>query len=328
MRRWLALVLISSAFGSGRAVALDANPIDPELPLEIHATAYCLDAPDRTTGTDRALCASVTSDENPETLSVVQGNSDAVGDLRTATLHARGAGRAYWFGADQLRAGALATTTVYDTIIVGGSYTGPLEVQYTAAGSFVTTDANPNVMGSEANGLLMGMDDQRFLVGSTGVRVYQYNSGEVYLYSQDETGSASLTTNAAPSGEFDPADVRFTLSVVFPVTTEEREFAFLARFNAGGALGFTASEDVLKESIVDGTAQLAVILPEGVPWTSGSGVLLAPAPGASASALTALGALLALRRAGSARTPSPRSTRRACAARRARSRVPCPARGT
>jgi len=90
--------------------------------------------------------------------------------------------------------------------------------------------------------------------------------------------------------------VGFTLSVFFPVDPTHPTFSFLARHSAGTALGFTEPANVVKEAEAEGTAQLAVIVPEEVPWTSASGVLLAPEPGAGACAGAAALTALAWRR--------------------------------
>jgi hypothetical protein len=317
---------ISLWISPGGAAALGQNPIDPDLPLTTHAQVFCLGNADPISGEERATCFGARIDENPETLSAVVGTSEATADLRTGTLRPRGVAQALWFGEDQLRAGSLGSATFYDTITVGGGFTGTVEIRLTSAGSFTTTDANPNVMGSEIGSLLMGLDEPGFVVGSTGVLVDQYNDGTVEVGSTDAQGSAAFETNADGLGRFDPSDVRITLSVFFTVDPAHPTFTFFARYSAGAALGFTEPVDVVKEAEGEGTAELAVLLPAGVPWSSASGVLLAPEPGAGAVAAAALASLVATR-AGSARTPSARSTRRACAARRARSRGPCPARG-
>jgi hypothetical protein len=307
MRSGLVLLLFLplglAPFGAG---AIDLNPIDPELPLTTHAQVFCLGNEDPIAGDDHATCMGVRIDESPETLSSVIGTSEATADLRTGTLRPQGVAHAYWFGEDQLRAGALGSATFYDTITIGGGFTGSVEIRVRSESSFATTDANPNVMGGEVAGLLLGLDGSGSFVGSTGVIVDQYNDGTVEITATDAQGSGAFETNADPLDRFDPADVRFTLSVSFPVDPAHPTFSFLARHSAGTALGFTEPADVIKEARAEGTAQLEVVLPEHVPWSSASGVLLAPEPDAGAlgaAALTVL-ALGAVRRSASA-GPSP-----------------------
>lgn len=293
-----AAVAISFAawIGADRAAALDQNPIDPDLPLTSHALVFCAGNADPTPGEERATCAGAQIDENPGTLSGVVGTSEATADLRSGTLSPHSVAQALWFGEDQLHAGAFGSATFYDTITVGGSFTGTVEIRLTAVASFATSDANPNVMGGEIGGLLLGVDGLGLLVGSTGVLVDQYNDGSVELGSTDAQGSSAFETNADGLGRFDPADVRFTLSVSFAVDPAHPTFTFLARHSAGTALGFTEPANVVKEALAQGTAQLAVLLPEDVPWSSASGVLLAPEPGAGATAIAALAVLGGLRR--------------------------------
>ena len=110
----------------------------------------------------------------------------------------------------------------------------------------------------------------------------------------DSTGS--VTTNANPTTHlFDPADTQFVVSIAFTATPNTRTFSFLANVGVMAGLGFTDPSPSVKESIVDfgNTAQLAVILPEGLSFTSSSGVFLTPVPEPAAVWLIAV-ALLAL----------------------------------
>lgn len=281
---------------AGGAAALEQNPIDPELPLTMHAQVFCLGNEDPMSGEGQASCAGARIDENPETLSAVVGISEARADLRTGTLAPSGVARALWFDEDQLRAGSLGSATFYDTITVGGGYTGTVEVRLTTVGAFATTDANPNVMGSEIAGLLMGLDEAGSFLASTGVIVDQYNDGTVAIGATDVQGGASFATNADGQDRFDPADVRFTLSVFVTVDPSDSTFSFFARYSAGAALGFTQPANMVKEASASGTAQLEVIVPDDVPWSSASGVLLAPEPGAGAASAGAALAALGWRR--------------------------------
>ncbi len=286
----IALAAWTACIYSGAASAIPTNPIDPSLPLDVYTRVRCIQNIGSPPLVALSHCFGARVVENPVTLTNVVGNGEARADLPTGTLRSHSVGRAIWFGADQIRAGGSAEANFYDTITFLGSYVGPVEIRMTFAGDFFTTDANPNVQGSEVRGFLMVLrDDNGFFVAANGLTIAQDNSGEVYM--PDSTHLDQ--TNANPvTGLFDPADVQFYVSVVFPVTAADRTFAFRADLETTATLGFTNPVDVVKEASVnfgDG-GQLEVIAPAGVGWTSGSGLLL-PEPGASVSLLTGLSGL-------------------------------------
>lgn len=286
----IVLVAWTACIYAGAASAIPTNPIDPSLPLDVHTQVRCIQDIGSPPLVVPSHCFGARVVENPVTLSSVIGSGEASADLPTGTLLSHSVGRALWFGADQIRAGGNAEASFYDTITFGGSYVGPVELRMTFSGDFFTTDANPNVQGSAVRGFMMVLrDDNGYFVAVDGLTITQANSGEVYM--PDSTKQAQ--TNANPvTGLFDPADVQFYLSVVFPVTTTDRSFAFVAELETTAVLGFTSAVDFVKEASVDfgDGGQLEVIAPAGVTWTSGSGLLL-PEPDAGASLLAGLAGL-------------------------------------
>jgi len=280
MRRdWIASLSLVWLCG-GAAHALPFNPIDPSLPLNQYTQTTCISAgPGLPPVVSTGSCFGSRLVENPATLASVVGTGEAHADLATGTLRPHSIGRAYWFGVDQTRASGNAEAALYDTITFGGSYTGPVEIRLTIDGSFATTDTNPNVQGSEVRGLVRVISDAGTFLGADGIIVTQGNDGGVFL----DLGNIAQT-NANASGDFDAADVQFYVSVTVPITSTQRTIAFLVELETSAGLGFTSSVDQVKESNVDfgNTGRIAVIVPAGVTWTSGSGLLLVPEPGALA----------------------------------------------
>jgi len=285
----IAILSLAVLVSAAAAQAIPVNPIDPSLPLNTYTQVKCFSVPNP--GGTYSTCADGRIVENPATLTSVAANGIAQSDLATGTLRAQAIGRAYWFGADQLRIGASAEAQLYDTITFGGSYVGPVEIRLTVEGSFSTTDANPNTQSSEVRNLLRVMHDSGSFIGADGLFIVQGNNGGVFL---DSPGKESQTNVDPVTGLFDPANVQFYASVVFNVTPTSRTFAFLAELETTAGLGFTSPVDLVKESNVNfgNTAQLAVIAPAGVTWTSGSGLLLTPEPSSLALLGAGLGGLV------------------------------------
>ena len=274
------------------ALALTSNPIDPSLPLDQHVTVVCVNDSTATTGQFQAHCFGVNQKENPVTLSHVVGTGDGTADLRDGTLRSRSTAQAFWFDQDQLRAGGFADLHAYDTITIEGGFTGTVELRMAIHGSFTSTDANPNVMGSDMVASLLGIDGSGLFLANAGATAFQFNDGQVGLQNQGTNGPATLVTNATgPNQLFDPGDVQMVLSLFVAVTPNAPTFSFVARLLTESALGFTAPVNQAKDATTDfgNTAQLSVIVPAGVTWHSDSGVFLVPEP--SALALLALAAL-------------------------------------
>jgi len=276
------------------AFALTTNPIDPDLPLDQQAWTLCTGASDASTGSVQAHCQGANPVENPETLSSVVGTTNADADLRSGALLSRSTAQAFWSGDDQIRAGAFSQAVLYDTITIESGFTGTVELRMAVAGGFFTTDANPNVMQSDMNAQILALDGAGFFVANAGVQVLQFNSGEVGLWTEGTNGPATITTNVSgPQDLFDPADVQVVLSLFVPVTPGSPTFSLKAQLSTSAALGYTAPVNQVKEATTDfgNTAQLAVIVPEGVTWHSASGAFLVSEPSAPALLATALLAL-------------------------------------
>jgi MYXO-CTERM domain-containing protein len=140
-------------------------------------------------------------------------------------------------------------------------------------------------------------------LGTASLSVDQLNNypnGFVITLSHSSTSAGgSYTTNVDPiTTNFpDPADIHLVLTTSLSVTPSTPTFNLAARittltaFNHANDLG-----DQLLYSAVDfgNSAHLSLMIPDGVPWTSASGVFLqsAPEPGAAAQAAAALAALL------------------------------------
>jgi hypothetical protein len=95
--------------------------------------------------------------------------------------------------------------------------------------------------------------------------------------------------------------VQIVSSVSFLATQPSATFSFLARLVIESALGFTDISPDVKNGVVDfgNSAQLELILPAGVTFSSASGQFLqnVPEPAVTPLALLGLAALFARRRA-------------------------------
>lgn len=295
-RRFLIAPFLAGCFLIGSAAsALTLNPMSGSLPLSDHAGAYCPTMTDFVGGGDFASCALSRSAEDPVTLTYVLGSGEATSDLRQGTLRSRSTGQGYLFNQTRLSADGFSTAGLYDTITFVGS--GIVELRMTVQGSMVMTDPTGYAV-NRATGNLNTLTDSGDVISQLWVRVDQEGQNGVPLLYPDPaavTGLGVITTNANSSGVFDPNDVRFELSTFVEVSPSSPTFSFFARL--GTNAGFRPSRDFdhLFQSDVDfgNTAQLELIVPQGVSWTSASGVFLAPVPAPATLALlaTALGAL-------------------------------------
>lgn len=272
------------AFGvlAAPAFALTINPIDPSLPLDQQAWALCGISGVPNVGGTGTTCETLDSVVNPATLNHVVGTSAGTADLHSGTLRSRSTAQALSFGSDLIRSGGYSSVKLYDTITMEGGFTGTVELRMLVDGSFFTTDAvNPNVMGSEMSAKLLGLSGTGGLVANTLVDVTQYNDGEVGIQNQGVVGSGVITTNASGTlNLFDPANVQVGISVFFSVTPSSPTFSFRADLATSSGLGFTDPVNQVKQAWTDfgNTAQLSLIVPEGVTWQSASGAFLVPAP--------------------------------------------------
>lgn len=264
------------------AFALTINPIDPSLPLDQHAWALCGISGVPDVGGTRTSCETLDSVVNPATLNQVVGTSAGTADLHSGTLRSRSTAQALSFESDLIRSGGYSTAKLYDTITIEGGFAGTVELRMLVDGSFFTTDAvNPNTQASEMLAKLMGLSGTGGLVANTLVNVKQFNDGRVGIWNQGVVGSGAITTNASGAQNlFDPANVQVGISVFFSVTPTSPSFSFLAELNTSSGLGFTDPVNQVKQAWTDfgNTAQLSLIVPEGVTWQSASGAFLVPAP--------------------------------------------------
>lgn len=279
--------------------AASVNPFDPMLSPSIHTFATCnFEVEDQ--AEESATCTHVRVEENPTTLMQVLGTGNALSDLRTGELSATSSAQAYRFGADNLLANANGVAQLYETIAVEGGYEGQIEVRMAVSGSMLAATAGGPQFG-QAIASLWAFDDQGNELGTASIWIDQYTSGGAYESNRFSYGLPTLiTTNADASGNFDPSDIEATISMYFDVTAAEPEFTFGARLVTSAGLGpFVFPADQLQTNDVDfgNTAQLSLIAPPGVTWTSSSGVFLVPEPsvaallGAGCLALAGLGRL-------------------------------------
>src|SRR5262245_25959820 len=102
--RFAACAIIMSSFSSA-AHALTENPVDPSLPLTVHAFTNC-NFVTTMNGNALASCFAQQSNENPMTLYSVTGTGEATADLRSGTLKSRAEAQAYKFATNDLKANA------------------------------------------------------------------------------------------------------------------------------------------------------------------------------------------------------------------------------
>jgi hypothetical protein len=264
--------------------AASVNPFDPSLSPDIHTFATCnFELEDH--AEESATCTHARVEENPTTLTQVLGTGDASSDLRTGVLSATSSAQAYRFGDDNLRANASGVAQLYETISVDGGYEGQVEVRMTVTGSMLAATAGGPQFGQTVASL-WAFDDQGNELGTASLWVDQYSSGGAYESNRFSYGLPTfIFTNADLSGNFDPSDIEVTVAMYFDVTAAQPEFTFGARLATSAGLGpFIAIADQLQTNDVDfgDTAEISVIVPAGVTWTSSSGVFLVPEPSAAA----------------------------------------------
>jgi hypothetical protein len=306
---------------AGPAAALDFNPID-FLPLTIHARTSCLDGtvsyPQgvfegdlfHSDGETRASCHGAVVQNNTATQSGVMATCDAAADLEAGTLKVVAVGRSFVDDVQRLRAGASASAYLYDTLTVEGSWEGVrnVELQLAVDGAFLVSLSNEladDLQSSRVQGRLELLSESNAQLEIADLVILKSNGGAPFVFDAVASGGAAWETNAVDE-EFDPADVRFTLSAVFPATPVNRTFSFLAWLKVSSSMGYTGPSTTSAEGIADfgDTARLSLIAPADVTVTSSSGrFLTAPAPSASCLGSAALGTLagLASRRARSRR---------------------------
>lgn len=284
----LGLAFLTCLASAAPARAASVNPFDPNLSSDIHAFATCnLEVED--VAVESTTCTHARVEENPTTLTQVLGTSDAASDLRTGVLSATSAAQAYRFGDDDLRANASSVAQLYETITVEGGYEGQVEVRMTVSGSMLASTAG-GAQSGQAIASLWGFDDQGKELGTASLWVDQHTSGGAYESDRFEYGLPTfITTNADLSGNFDPSDIGITIAMYFDVSAAQPEFTFGARLVTSAGLGpFVVPADQLQTNDTDfgDTAEISLIVPPGVTWTSSSGVFLLPEPSIAAMLAT------------------------------------------
>ena len=288
--RYAVFAVVMSGFSSATH-ALTENPVDPSLPLTIHAFTTC----NFVTPVNRnelASCLAQRSVENPTTLHSVTGTGAATADLRSGTLKSRVEAQAYKFATNDLKANGGANAMLYDTITIGGGFSGFVQMRMEVSGAFRINDPNAAVSDPFVGAILQGLDGNGNLFSSAAVQAHQYTSGGgVFLTPPTVFGDVDIETNADHLNNFhDPADVRFAIEMNIPVTPSTPSFTFIAGLDTASGFGFILPEDETKVSELDfgNTARLSLIVPDGVHWTSASRVFLVPEPGTYVLVVTGL----------------------------------------
>jgi hypothetical protein len=309
----LALLVLATAgcITSTALFALTSNPIDPSLPLSVHARTGCLQGtvsyPGNVGNTTvqfvdsmfSSLCSGTVTQSGPS--SSVSGTGSAKADLSAGTLRATATGRSLVDGTQALRAGSQVQSYLYDTLTVQGNWSGTrlVELRLAFDGSLTSNTPTPNWQSSFVSGGLLLLTEAGTLLGNGGVLVQQTTVGIPIIGSSAAT-QVTLTTNAINT-VFDPADVRFEVSFVFPATVANRTFSFMARVLMGSGVGFaTVPAGGPAEGVIDfgNSAQFSLIVPDDVTVTSASGQFLTAVPEPSTYGLMAIGLALVMGRAG------------------------------
>lgn len=304
--RSCASLLIAGCVFAGPTAAISFNPIGQGVPMSIHARASCAnglifpngDGDTTITNIDRMVggnCSGSVVMENPATLSTLAAPSTASANIAQGTMRATAVGRSYASGADSLRVGTQSEAKLFDTLTVNGSWTGTkvVELRLTVDGSFTSNATQPNWMSTSVITALAIWDANDGLLADALVRVVQGNDGTPFIISQGSNDIA-VTTNAVNTVFNDPTDVRITYSYLFGATEANRSFSFLSRLYLEAGMGFgTNATGPLAEGLVDfgNTAQLSLIVPDGVTVSSESGVFLTAVPEPESYALMLAGLL-------------------------------------
>ena len=276
-------ILLTGAIAAP-AAALTYNPIDPALPLTTHVRATCLDGPVtavmlKTDDDPRfATCSGAVIAEDPIYLTYLPSSGNAEADLREGTFKSVAIGRSYSDTTTNLRANMVTDQFLYDTLTVNGDWTGTrnIELRLVVDGSASSNAITPNWMQSSIQGSLVGYaGSSPDPFGLTHLIIAVGNNGEPFITSSEATGGASFTTNAA-GHIFDPDDMQFTLSLVFPATTANRSFTFLARLRLGSGMGFGTGILGTSEGVIDfgNSGHFSLVVPDDVTVSSASGEFL------------------------------------------------------
>lgn len=297
------LALLPSALS-----AATLNPIDPALPLYLQASASCK-SDDVTnlltaTGMAYAACAGIVSVQDPGSpQTVVSSNSDAVANLNSGSLKLKTVSRSFTDGTLYMGAAAFAQADLYDTLTVNGTWTGVrlVELRLEVDGSFMSNAPRPVWQNTEVEGSLLIFRGSDVPAAYGGLTIGMSRSGIPLVASRSEDrDQMTVTTNAATTGSFDPANVGFSFSYLFPATTADRTFTFWSRMRLRPAVAVDTGLLGTSETTIDfgNTAQFTLVVPPDVSVSSASGQFLTPVPEPAAWWLWAqgLGLLAALGR--------------------------------
>jgi hypothetical protein len=196
-------LIVVALLASPPALALTTNPIDPSLPLDVHARASCLDGavsyPDNVGNTmlvidddgELAICLGVVSQEDPATLTHLTGNASGRVDLEAGALKLSAIGRSYRDAQNALRVGAGGEVKLYDTLTVNGNWTGTriIELRLTVHGSLTSNATSPNWQSSSVSSQLITLSEAGFVLGNAGVFVTQGNNGVPFITSSAGVGA-------------------------------------------------------------------------------------------------------------------------------------------
>lgn len=260
---------------------------------------------------------------DPVSFAEALATGEAASDLRTGTLRSHSVGQGYYrvpappAPVIRLEALGFSSASLYDTITFQGS--GLVELRMTVEGAMVGDAGAENVAQGFLNTCTSDCDNGAGY-GEAYVRVEGGSpTGTIGAVVQmlRATGSGAATTNANSSGVFDPSDIRFTLSAFADVSPANPTLTFIAGlFTSANVRPAIDIDEVFEADTGFGnTAQLELIVPQGVSWTSASGAFLVPEPSTFALLTTGLGALCAsarLRRASGYARVANRNTRRGC----------------
>ena len=261
----------------------------PSLAQAAPATATCQGLQE--TGTEFATCSAHDPVDDGHGNEVV-GTGEATADLVTGVLKSHSIAQAYSSGTIDVNAGASAIANISDTITVGGGYSGIVELRMDVSGAFLLNDPVGFQFAPQLAAFLTTYTQTKENTASVFVEEYS-GGGGLFLDNPRIVGAATYSADID-----DLENVHVVLTSSFLVTPSTPTFSFDARLGTSSAISHNNQGDHTHVSEVNfgDTAHLSLLLPEGVPWTSGSGVFLAPEPVEGALLAVGLLCLSAARR--------------------------------
>lgn len=237
------------------------------------------------TGNDFASCLARHADDDGHGTEVI-GTGEAAVDLRTGLLRSHAIAQAYSSGTTDLNVSGGSIAQIFDTVTIGGGYNGVVGLQMDVSGAFLLNDPVGFQDFPTLNTYLSLFTQTQ--ENTAFVLVEEYSGGGGLFVTQRMTGNAGYSADVN-----DLADVRVVLTASFVVTPSTRTFSVLARLATSSAISHGNQGDHVHVSDVNfgDTAHLSLVLPQGVPWTSGSGAFLVDVPEPGTGALLAVGLL-------------------------------------